>query len=78
MLVFLGVLLVVLFTAQLVFASNLATDGQKLAQISVQISQMETENTNLKVQIAQQSSLTELSQKAQQMGFAQPSKIIAP
>lgn len=78
LLVFLGLLLIALFTTQLVFASSLATDGQKLSEINSQISKLETENTNLKVQISQESSLTQLSQKAQQMGFSQPSKIISP
>ncbi len=65
-----------LFFAQLVFANNLAVDGQKLSQIQDQISKLEEENITLKAQIAQESALTTLSQKAEKMGFAKSSKTI--
>lgn len=67
-----------LITAQLVFANSLATDGQKLQAIHEQIEKLETENTKLKVEIAQNSSLSSLSQKAQESGFGKPSKVITP
>lgn len=63
---------------QLVFASNLAVDGQKLSEIEKQIQQLEAENTTLKVEIAKESSLLKLSEKAQEMGFRRPSEVIIP
>ncbi|OGD86888.1 hypothetical protein A2870_03285 [Candidatus Curtissbacteria bacterium RIFCSPHIGHO2_01_FULL_41_11] len=78
--------LIVLFTffagtlifTQLVFANNLATDGNKLSSINEEIAKFERENTTLKVQIAQESSLTVLSQKAKEAGFEKPTKVIVP
>lgn len=67
-------LITTLFTAQLVFANSLATDGQKLAQIQNQIKTIEAENMNLKVKIASGSSLTNLSKKAEELGFRRPTK----
>ena len=61
---------------QLVFASNLAVDGQKLSQFDEEIRQLEAENTNLRVKIAQESSFTNLYQKAQRLGFQNPSEVI--
>lgn len=76
LLVALTVLVVGLFFTQLVFANSLATDGQKLAQIQSQITNLQAQNMTLKVQIAQASSLQTLSQKAQVMGFGSPEKLI--
>ncbi len=58
-----------LFSAQLVLANNLATDGQKVSQIEDQINHLEQENTTLRAGIAQESSLSYLSQKAKDLGF---------
>ena len=69
---------ITLFTTQLVFANSLATDGQKLAEIESEIERLEAENTTLKAKIAQESSLVVLSQKAQDLGFNKPSKVIIP
>ena len=74
----LSLLLGLLIFSQLIFAANLATDGAKLAEIGRQIRKLEAENTDLQVQIAQISSLTSLSQKAVDLGFRQPTKIIIP
>ncbi len=68
-LVVLATLVFSLFFAQLVFANNLATDGQKLAGIQKQIADLKDQNMTLKVQIAQASSFQTLSQKAADMGF---------
>lgn len=65
-----------LFFTQLVFANNLAVDGQKLSQIENEIAKLDAENTTLKVQIAKVSALTTLSQKAQAVGFTKPAKTI--
>lgn len=67
-----------LILTQLVFANNLATDGQRLAQIEAEIKRFEAENTTLKVKIAKEASLASLSKKAQDFGFVRPSKVIVP
>lgn len=67
-----------LLSAQLVFATNLSTDGQMLTSVEKQIESQETENLNLRSKIAEVSSLTNLSQKAQNLGFETPEKIITP
>lgn len=77
-LVITGLLVGTLFFAQLVFANNLATDGEKLAKIHEEIKRLDAENTTLKVEIAKESSLVTLSQKAQNLGFLNPSKVITP
>lgn len=64
-----------LFFAQLVFANNLAVDGQKLSEIEDQIAKLEEDNTTLRAEIAKESSLSTLSQRAEEMGFEKPSKL---
>jgi cell division protein FtsL len=65
-------LVVSLFLVQLVFANSLATDGEKLAKIDQEIQKLNEENTTLKVEIARESSLVTLSQKAKDIGFKKP------
>ncbi len=65
-----------LIFAQLIFAGNLAVNGQKLADIEEQIKVLEAENTTLKVEIAKETSLVNLSQEAQKMGYQKPEKIV--
>lgn len=65
-----------LFFAQLVFANNLATDGKKLSRTEEEIQKLEEENTVLKIKIAQNSSLSNLSKKAKEMGFIKPSEVL--
>lgn len=60
---------------QLVFANNLATDGQKLSDVQIEIKQLESENTTLKAEIAKHSALTELAEKAESLGFKKPEKL---
>lgn len=72
---FLGFVLVGLFFTQLVFANNLATDGQKMAQVQSDIKKLEAENMTLNAQIAQESSFANLSKEATEMGFRKPSKV---
>lgn len=78
MLLCLAVGIAALLSAQLVFASNLSTDGQNLTTIENEISQQETTNLNLRAQIARVSSLKNLSEKAQNLGFQAPDKVITP
>lgn len=76
LLVAISLVVLSLFFSQLVLASNLAVDGQKLSEIEEEIETLEAENTTLKVEISKQSSLFQLSKKAQEQGFGQPSQII--
>ena len=64
--------------AQLVFANNLATDGEKLSKIYKQIDTLQAENTQLKAQIAQNSAFSNLEKEAKSQGFQKPSKVINP
>lgn len=71
-----GILITGLFFTQLVFANNLATDGQKLSEVQQGIKRLERENMTLKADIAGESSLNTLSKKADILGFKKPSKVI--
>lgn len=71
-----GILITGLFFTQLVFANNLATDGQKLSEVQQEIKRLERENMTLKADIAGESSLNTLSIKADILGFKKPSKVI--
>ncbi|MBI3282466.1 hypothetical protein HYZ70_00115 [Candidatus Curtissbacteria bacterium] len=71
-------ILLAMITAQLVFAANLATDGEKLSRIYEEMEKLEAENTKLRIEIAQDSSLTNLAKLAEESGFAKPSKVITP
>lgn len=77
-LLLLTIVLASLLSAQLVFATNLSTDGQTLTSVEKQIESQETENLNLRSKIAKVSSLANLSKKAQKLGFETPEKIITP
>lgn len=77
LLVVVSILVGSLFVSQLVFANNLATDGQKLSSVDEEIQKLEAENTTLKMQIATVSSFNNLSKKAQELGFGKPSKQLA-
>ncbi len=72
---FLGFIALGLFFTQLVFANNLATDGQKMAEVQSSIKNLEAQNMTLKAQIAQESSFANLSKKAIDMGYKKPSKV---
>ena len=76
--VFIGSLVAFSFFAQLVFANNIATDGQRLSKIQQEINKLEAENTTMRMRIAQESSLATLSQKAQKLNFSRPTKIVTP
>lgn len=78
-LVYVGIFtLIALVFGQLVFANNLATDGEKLANIEDQIQKLQDENTSLRVRIAKETSLVNLSKIAQDEGFSRPAKIVRP
>ena len=73
-----AITILALIFGQLVFANNLATDGEKLAKIEDQIQKLQDENTGLRMQIARETSLTNLSKVAQEEGFSRPAKIVRP
>lgn len=73
---FFAILVAFLIFVQLVFAGNLAVDGQKLAEVDEQIKKLEAENTTLRLEIAKETSLAVLSQKAYRLGFNKPEKLI--
>lgn len=75
-LVFFACAVILLLFTQLVFANNLATDGQKLSEIEEEIQKLNAENTTLKVEIAKESSLNALSKKAKDLSFERPSRVI--
>lgn len=77
-LLILALVLVILLSTQLVFATNLSTDGQTLSSIEKEIQTEETKSLDLRTKISHASSLTNLSQKARQLGFSNPEKIITP
>lgn len=77
-LVAVAVTTIALIFVQLIFANNLATDGHKLSSVNDEIARLERENTTLKVQIAEASALTSLSEKTQELGFEKPTKVIIP
>lgn len=74
--VFLALFVGLLFFSQLVFANNLATDGQKLSEVESEIKKLERENVDLVTKIASESSLSTLSKKAQKSGFIRPANVI--
>ncbi len=78
LLVTFGIFLIGLFLTQLVFAANLSTDGQRLAKAQEAIAKYESENAGIRAQIARESSLSNLSQKARVLGFSASPKIINP
>ncbi len=73
-----AILVVSLFFTQLVFANGLSTSGLKLAEIEAQVKKLEAENQALRNRIAEESSLTSLSFKAQELGFKDLQKSQAP
>ncbi|OGD97175.1 hypothetical protein A3A49_02205 [Candidatus Curtissbacteria bacterium RIFCSPLOWO2_01_FULL_38_11b] len=76
LLVVFALVIFTLFTAQIVFASNLAVDGQKKSKVDEQIKVLEAQNTILKIEIAKESSLTSLVKKAKDLGFKNPEDIL--
>lgn len=77
-LVILALLTALLVAAQLLFAANLATDGQKFAQVEQDLQKLEAENTALRVEIAKLSALGSLSKIARDLGFDKPQQVITP
>lgn len=77
-LVILSVLALSLVAAQLIFAADLATDGAKFAGIEEELARLEAQNSSLRVEIAKVSSLSTLSEKAKELGFEKPQRVITP
>lgn len=77
-LVVFAVSLSLLLISQLVFASNLTSDGQRMQEFAQELDKLETENQILKAEIAKVSSLSQLSQKAEKLGLSKPAKLLTP
>lgn len=77
-LVVFAVSLSLLLISQLVFASNLTSDGQRMQEFAKELDQLETENQVLKAEIAKVSSLSQLSQRAEELGLRKPAKLLTP
>lgn len=77
-LILLSVLALALVVAQLIFAAGLATDGVKFAHVEEELARLEAQNSSLRVEIAKASSLSTLSEKARDLGFEKPQKVITP
>lgn len=69
--------IIALFASQLVFANNLASEGERLSQMENEIQMLEGQNTTVKAEIAKSSSLVTLSSKAENLGFVK-AKVITP
>jgi len=65
----LPVIAIVLFISQIMFTNNLAEDGSTLKSITEKIDTLTIENERLEQQIASQSSLLVIQQKAVANGF---------
>lgn len=76
--IFLSIIAGLLIFTQLIFAANLATDGKNLSQTEAEIKKYQSENAQLKIEIAKVSSLTNLAQKGENLGFKKPQKVIIP
>lgn len=77
-LMILSVLALSLVAAQLIFAADLATDGAKFAAVEEELARLEAQNSSLRVEIAKASSLSTLSEKAKELGFEKPQRVITP
>jgi cell division protein FtsL len=69
--ILLPVIAIVLFVSQIMFTNNLAQDGSTLKNITVKIDALTVENERLEQQIASQSSLFVIQQKAVAQGFVE-------
>ncbi|MCR4263816.1 MAG: hypothetical protein NUV98_03825, partial [Candidatus Roizmanbacteria bacterium] len=64
------IIVVTLFSGQLIVSNRLATMGAALADMDVQTDQLTKENEDLSHQIASDSSLTVVSNRAAELGFS--------
>lgn len=69
-------LIIALIFVQMIFSSNVAIDGQKLSNVNSEIKNLESENNKLRVAIAKESSFSNLTVEAKELGFGRPENII--
>lgn len=69
-------LVIILSLIQLFISHRLATTGEIVKKLEAQASQIEQENALLEEEISQMGSLTEVSQKAEQLGLVRTSNIL--
>ena len=58
------------------FTIQVATSGSKLAQLERERMQLTKETQSLSSDLMQQTSLTQIGQRAEEMGFIKPDKIV--
>jgi len=70
------ILVLILSLVQLLISHRLATTGEVVKKLEVRASQIEQENAFLEEEISQKGSLSEVSQKAEQLGLVRTSSIL--
>lgn len=73
---FMAPLFVVLLVASVFITIGLVTSGSKLAKLERERATLSKENEDIKRRLVNDSSLTELSEKADDLGFKRPQEII--
>lgn len=74
---FASTLLIVLVVANVIVSGSLSTSGEKLRQIELEQQELLRENQTLQAQILNNTSLTQLANQAEMMGFVKPDSILA-
>jgi len=69
-------LVLILSLVQLLISHRLATTGEVVKKLEIRASQVEKENAFLEEEISQKGSLSEVSQKAEQLGLVRTSSIL--
>lgn len=70
------VLLAVVVAAQLIVSSALAGKGSELVRLEEEARRLERENSKLKQEFAEKSSLSKIAQVAKELGFTKPSSFV--
>lgn len=73
---FMAPIFVVLIVASVFIMIDVATSGSKLAKLEKEKASLSRENGEIKEKLIGDSSLTELSNKAEDLGFAKPQSVI--
>lgn len=68
-------LVLILSLIQLLISHRLATTGEVVKELETKAAQVEQENAIFKEEISQKGSLTEVSQKAEQLGLVRTSSV---
>ena len=73
---FLTVVIIGLSIVQISLSNRIATDGSQLAQLDQQINVYKRQNILIQEQVLQASSLTNIEQKAEKLGFVEANSAI--